>query len=302
MATPSVVTLAPGSPLPARSRPRELVAYCRRNPQFVVGLALVVALVLFGLVGRLFVHAGDAVAASALPSQPPSHGHALGTDSQGRDLMAVMVTGLPLTLWVGFIAGAVGVGLGVILGLLAGFRGGVVDAVVRTVVDSLLTVPGLLVLVVITASIKGVISINVMALVIASLAWMHPTRTIRAQVLSLRERAYLQVAYFSGMRPLGIVFRELLPNLLPYIAASFVGAVAAAVLATVGLEALGLGPQNTNDVGMTVHWAIYYAAMLRGMWWWWVPPIVVLVALFLGLYLMAAGLDEFANPRRRRAA
>jgi peptide/nickel transport system permease protein len=297
------------TPLPALSAPveyrrrraRSLAAYCRRNPQLLVGAGLILFLVLFGLAGRVFVNVGDAVATSALPSQPPSRGHLLGTDSQGRDLLAVMVVGIPLTLWVGLIAGAVGVGVGVVLALVAGFRGGAVDAVIRTVVDSLLTVPGLLVLVVITASIKGVISINVMALVIASLAWPHPTRTVRAQVLTLRERSYLHVARFSGMHPLEVVFRELLPNLLPYIAASFVGAVAAAVLATVGLEALGLGPQNESDLGMTIHWAIYYAALIRGMWWWWLPPIVAVVLLFLGLYLMSAGLDEFANPRRRRA-
>jgi len=91
-----------------------------------------------------------------------------------------------------------------------------------------------------------------------------------------------------------------MPHMLPYLASSFVGAVAAAVLASIGLEALGLGPQNTPTVGMTIYWAIYFNALLRGMWWW-IPPIVAVVMLFLGLYLIAAGLDEIANPRRRRA-
>lgn len=285
-----------------RTRVRPVLAYCRRNPQLVVGLCMVVGLILFGLVGRLFVNVASAQPTSAIPSQAPGPGHWLGTDTQGRDMLAVMVAGVPLTVWVGMVAGAVGVGIGVVLGLIAGFRGGLIDAIVRLFVDSLLTVPGLLVLVVITASIKGVISINVMALVIASLAWMHPTRTIRSQVLTLRERQYLQVARFSGMRSMEVLLREVFPNIIPYIAASFVGAVAAAVLATVGLEALGLGPQNSTDLGMTIYWAIYYNALLRGMWWWWLAPIVAIVILFFGLYLTAAGLDEFANPRRRKAA
>lgn len=276
--------------------------YCRRNPQLVAGAALLLVLLLICVAGRAFVNVANAQAASVIPNQPPSREFPFGTDGQGKDLFAAMVVGLPLTLWVGFVAGAVGLGVGCVLGFLAGYRGGAVDAVIRMVVDCFLTVPGLLVLVTIAASIKGFISTNVMALVIASLAWMHPTRTIRAQVLTLRERPYLQVARFSGVGTLEIVFREMMPNMLAYIAASFVGAVSAAVLATVGLEALGLGPQNSTDVGMTIYWAIHYNALLRGLWWWWVPPIVVVVDLFLGLYLVAAGLDEIANPRRRASA
>jgi peptide/nickel transport system permease protein len=102
------------------------------------------------------------------------------------------------------------------------------------------------------------------------------------------------------MGSLEIIVRELIPNLLPYLAASFVGAVAGAVLASIGLEALGLGPQNEPTIGMTIYWAISFNAMLRGLWWWWVPPIVIIVVLFMGLFLLSAGLDEAANPRRRR--
>jgi peptide/nickel transport system permease protein len=78
--------------------------------------------------------------------------------------------------------------------------------------------------------------------------------------------------------------------------------VAAAVLASIGLEALGLGPQNDPTVGMTIYWAIYFNALIRGIWWWWIPPIVVVVFLFLGLFLLTSGLDEIANPRLRRQA
>ncbi|HLZ26592.1 MAG TPA: ABC transporter permease [Chloroflexota bacterium] len=214
----------------------------------------------------------------------------------------MLVAGLPLTLRIGFIAGIVGLSMGIVLGLLAGYRRGVFDVVIRMVVDTLLTVPGLLVLIIIADSIKGVISINAMALIVASLAWMQPTRTIRSQVLTLRERAYVQVARLNGVSTLNIILRELLPNLLPYIAASFVGAVGSAVLATIGLEALGLGPQDAPDIGMTIYWAITFNALLRGLWWWWLTPIVAVMLLFIGLFLVSAGLDEIANPRLRRAA
>jgi peptide/nickel transport system permease protein len=285
-----------------RTRLGSLLAYCRRNPQLVVGLVIVLALLLVGPVGARFIDSKLAEPLSELPAQPPSWELPLGSDDQGRNLLAVMVAGLPLTLKVGFLAGAIGLTIGIVLGFLAGFLGGFVDATIRMTVDTLLTVPALLVLIIIAASIKGVITIGVMAMVIASLAWMYPTRTIRSQVLTLRERAYVQIARFNGVGRLETVFREMLPNLLPYLAAGFVGQVSGAVLATIGLEALGLGPQNEPTVGMTIYWSLHFNAMLRGMWWWWGPPIAVVVLLFVGLFLVSSGLDEVANPRRRRQA
>jgi len=303
--TPAVISssdsLAPRSPR-GRSRFRALLAYAGRNPNLVIGLALILILLLIGLVGPFFVDVQNAQPTSVIPDQPPSPDNPLGSDDQGRDLLAVLVAGLPLTLRVGFVAGAVGLFIGMVLAFIAGYRGGIVDTIIRVLVDTLLTVPGLLVLIIIADSIKGVISINLMALVVASLAWMFPTRTIRSQVLSMREQGYVQMAKLGGMSDLEIIVGELIPNLLPYLAASFVGAVAGAVLASVGLEALGLGPQNEPTIGMTIYWAISFNALLRGLWWWWVTPIVVIVILFVGLFLLSSGLDEVANPRLRRAA
>jgi peptide/nickel transport system permease protein len=285
-----------------RTSAQALLAYCRRNPGLVVGLFLIVALISIGLVGPHFVDVRNNAPTSTIPDQPPSRDLPLGSDDQGRDMLAVLVSGVPLTLRVGFIAGAVGLMIGVVLGFLSGYRGGALDTGVRLAVDTLLTVPGLLVLIIIANSIKGVIDITLMALIVASLAWMHPTRAIRSQVLSFRERGYVQMAKLSGMSDLEIIVRELIPNLLPYLAAAFVAAVAGAVLASIGLEALGLGPQNEPTIGMTIYWAISFNAMLRGLWWWWVPPIIVIVILFMAMFLVSAGLDEIANPRRRRAA
>jgi len=159
---------------------------------------MVLFLILIGLIGPFFVDPANAQPTSVLPTQPPSGDLPLGSDEQGRDLLAVLVIGLPLTLRVGFLAGSVGISIGIVLGFVAGYRGGWADTVIRLVVDSLLTVPGLLVLIIIADSIRGVISVDLMALVVASLAWTFPTRTIRSQVLSLRERAYVQMAKLSG--------------------------------------------------------------------------------------------------------
>jgi peptide/nickel transport system permease protein len=144
------------------------------------------------------------------------------------------------------------------------------------------------------------VEIEVIALVVALLAWMWPTRTIRAQVLSMRSRPYVEMAKLNGMNTFQIIWRELMPNLLPFLAASFVGAVGAAVLATIGIEALGLGPQDEPTLGMTIYWSIYYSALLRGLWWWWAVPVAAIVVLFVSIFLIASALDEIANPRLRK--
>ncbi|MFC1525231.1 ABC transporter permease [Candidatus Latescibacterota bacterium] len=278
-----------------------LLLYLRENRALAAGLGLIAALLLFGLVGRLVVDVSHAQPLSAPPRLAPTAAYPFGTDDAGRDLLAVMVVGVPLTLRIGFMAGIVGLGVGIALGFLSGYAGGKVDAAVRGTVDTLLTVPGLLVLISIASTIREEISVEIMALVVASLSWMFPTRTIRAQVLTLRERAYVHMARLNGMGGFEIIWKELLPNLLPYLASSFAVAVSAAVLATISLEALGLGPQNEPTVGMTIYWAISFSSLLRGMWWWWAIPIIFLVVLFVGLLLIAVGLDELANPKQRPA-
>ena len=275
----------------------QLRKMARRNPQLAAGLVILFFVVAFGPVGSLFIDADLSRVGSAAANTSPSIQHPLGTDAAGRDLLAVMVAGTPLTLRVGLIAGAVGLGIGTILGFVAGFFGGWIDNLIRGAADVLMTIPGLLFLVVLATSLQTTVTVNMMALVVASLAWMIPTRTIRSQVLSMREAGYVQVARLSGMGDLEIIARELLPNLLPYLAASFVSAVGAAVLASIGLEALGLGPQNQPTLGMTIYWALYYTSLLRGVWWWWAPPIMMIVLIFVGLFLISMGLDRIANPR-----
>jgi peptide/nickel transport system permease protein len=280
---------------------RSFWSYGRRNPNLLVGLAIILLIVLLGLVGPLFVDLENARPLSAMAGMPPSADNPLGTDDMGRDLFAVMIAGIPRALEIGLLAGAIGVGVGVILGFVGGYVGGLPDAIIRGVVDTLLTVPGLVVLITIVATIKEVLSVGALALVIAMLAWMSPTRTIRSQVLTLRERAYVKMAKLNGMNTFQIISRELFPNLLPYLAASYVGAVSGAVLASIGLEALGLGPQNDPTIGMTIYWATSFSALIRGMWWWWAPPIAFIVLLFIALFLVSSGLDEVANPRLRRS-
>jgi peptide/nickel transport system permease protein len=283
------------------SRVRITWAYAKHSPKLVIGLLLLGLLLAIWLIGPLLIDTSNAAPMSARPDLAPSRHELLGTDTQGRSLLALLVKGIPLTLTIGFLAGAIGLVIGTILGLIAGYVGGVTDVLIRSAADIMLTVPGLLVLIVIASSIDGFVQLKVIALVVASLAWMWPTRTIRSQVLSMRGQPYVEMAKLNGLNTFQIITRELIPNLLPFLAASFVGAVGAAVLATIGIEALGLGPQDKPTLGMTIYWSIYNAALLKGLWWQWAVPVAAIVVLFVSLFLIASALDEIANPRLRKA-
>jgi peptide/nickel transport system permease protein len=270
--------------------------------QLTVGLVIILAIVLLGLLGPLLVDVKGAKVGSDIPDLTPSLEHPLGTDTVGRDLLSVIIVGTPLTLTIGLIAGVIGLTVGIVFGFMGGYYGGVADTLFRGAADVFLTVPGLLILVVIASSTKGAVNVQTEALVVSALAWMWPTRTIRSQVLTMRERGYVQVARFSGTSGARIIVEEMMPNLLPYLAASFVSAVATAILASIGLEALGLGPQNQPTLGMTIYWALYYTTVMRGLVWWWLPPIVIIVLIFVGLFSISAGLDRIMNPRLRSTA
>lgn len=278
-----------------------MLRYLRRNRQLLAGLTLIALLLVFAGVGRLVWDTAQGAPLSGPPNRPPTWEHPLGTDRQGRDLLAVMIEATPLTLYIGLLAGSLGVAIGTALALVAAYKGGRVDAIMRGVVDVGLTIPPLLLLILLAVSLNTGLTVSQMALVVASLAWLFPARTIRAQALSIKERAYVQVARLSGASGARIIFLEIMPNLLPYLAATFVGAVSAAILASIGLEILGLGVIEANTLGITLYWVNYYSALLHGMWWWFLPPVIIIILLFIGLFLISAGLDDLANPRRRRA-
>jgi peptide/nickel transport system permease protein len=275
--------------------------YLRRNKILLVGIFLLGFLAMFTVLGYLFWDVQMHRPLSAPANQSPTWDHPFGTDRQGRDLLAVIIAGTPLTLYIGVLAGAIGVVVGTVLALISAYYGGTPDTLIRGAVDVGLTIPPLLVLILIAVSIEGGLSVTMMAIIVASLSWLWPTRSIRAQVLSIKERAYVQIAKLSGTTGIGVIVKELLPNLLPYILATFVSSTAAAILASVGLEVLGLGPMDSPTLGMTIYWVQFNAALLHGMWWWFLPPIIVIIMLFIGLFATSVGLDELANPRTRRA-
>ena len=261
-----------------------------------LGVGILALLIVAAVVGPLLVDGSLAEVGAVIPRQPPSAEFLLGTDGQGREMVTVLVHALPQTLKIGLLAGVISLVIGTVLGLVSGFTGGWIDNVIRTASDVTMTIPGIAVMVLVAANVR-VMTVEIMAIIVAALSWMIATRTIRAQTLSVRERGYVQIARLNGQSGLRLVFVEVLPNLLPFIAASFVMTVSQAMLATIGLEALGLGPQHELTLGMTIYWSQFYSAIVRGMWWWWLPPIIVISLIFVGLMLTSVGLDSVVNKR-----
>lgn len=284
------------------------------NPSLIIGVSMILFILLGSFVGRATWNTNLAFVGSAPLKLPPvgfsrttirgttegTWKHPLGTDGDGRDMLALIIVGAPRTLAIGVIAATVGMLLGIVLGFTAGFVGGRVDDVIRLASDVTVTIPPLLVLIV----IQSVIPVNLvgMALLIALFSWPSPTRLIRAQVLSMRESGYVKMAQVSGVSTFNIMFKEILPNLIPYLAASFIGNTTGAILTAVGLEVLGLGPQRVPTLGSTIFWAIQLSALIQNLWWWWGFPCLLLAVMFISLLLINLGLDEVSNPRLRKSS
>jgi peptide/nickel transport system permease protein len=283
---------AVGSPLPPGGSTGRLPVGITLGAGLVLALGPLVA----GLIGRLFVSHKDTLLFAYGTVLHPSSGHVLGTDGQGRDIFAVVVYGIVPTFEIGLLAGVVGVVIGTALGVAAGYLGGAVDGAVRTVSDLMLGIPAFALLVVI-AALFGTLSVGWLGIAIALLSWPLPARAFRSQILSLREQGFVVMSRLSNRSSFSIMFAEILPNMLPYVMATFVGLVSGGLLTAIGLELIGLGPIGVVDLGATLQSALNYGAISQGIWWWWAPPTVLLVMLFLGLFLISLSVDRISNPR-----
>lgn len=280
------------------------------NPKLIWGVSLLLGIILLGILGRIFWDTELVFTGSGMPRQGPvgvenirgqvgTWAHPLGTDVSGKDILALLIVGAPNSLYVGMLASIIGMSIGIFLGFTAGFVGGRTDDVIRVSSDVMITIPPLLILVVFQAA-YGDITLTMMAILIAAFVWQSPTRLIRAQVLSMRESGYVQMARLSGASTQHIMFREMLPNLVPYLFGSFIANVTTSIVTAVGLEVLGLGPQRVPTLGRVIYDAINSGALIQNLWWWWGIPTVLLAVMFIGLLLINLGLDEVSNPRLRR--
>lgn len=280
---------------------RGFFEYVKRNPMLGVGLGILIALILFTLVGRMFIDPETAYKQTTNINRPPSAEYPFGTDAQGRNLLPMMILGTGMTLEIGAIAGAIGLGVGIVLGFISGYVGGVIDTIITSVIDVYLTIPSFLILVLIATTFKNItLGVVEMGLIVSIVSWAGSARAIRAQVLSMRERPFVMMAKLGGMGGFEIIMKELVPNLAPFLVMSLSTSVYGGIMSSLGLEALGIGSRREPTMGMTLFYVNYYSAFLLGLWWWILEPVAVIVLTLTSLVLISIGLDEVANPRRRR--
>jgi len=231
--------------------------------------------------------------------QPPSWEHPLGTDYEGRDVLAQVLRGGRSLLFVAFLAAALATVIAITFGALAAYVGGVVDTVVGIVTDVVLTIPQFPLLVVLSAFVK----LNrpwLLALLIALLSWPTLLRAVRAQVLSLKEREFVEAARALDLGLAHILFREILPNMAAYIFMSFVIGVTSAIYAQVGVYFLGLAPLAGENWGVMLNLAwVRGAIFYRDSVFYILAPVLAIALLQLALVTTARALEDLFNPRLR---
>ena len=239
---------------------------------------------------------------------PPSAAHWLGTTVFAQDAWSQLLSSTQATLFVGLLAAAIATILSVLIGVTAGYLGGSADEGLSLVANVFLAIPGLPLLIVLADYVPSAgSSIVLVAAIIAITNWAYTARTLRAQTLSLRNRDFVEAARVSGEGRLRIILVEVLPNLIPIVAASFLFTTLAAIGAYVAIAFLGLAGSPTSSPPGLWNWGEMLRegfannAVRGGWWWWWAPPGLLIALLGTGLALLNFGIDEFINPRLRAA-
>lgn len=278
---------------------RRIAGFLRHEPFAAVGAAIYLLIALMALLAdriapydpRAILKTGARVARYL----PMSDAHWLGTTSSGRDVLSQVIYGARAALAVGLTAAVVVVAIGTLLGLLAGYLGGWVDRMVRWLADVVLGLPflpSMLVLAALTRPGTGVIIATV-----AALLWPNTARVIRAQVLSLRERAWVEAAHVTGCSAPRIMFVHILPQVLPLAALYGSVAIGWAILAEASASFLGFGDPQTVSWGVMLQDAYANQALSRGAWNWFAPPGAAIMAMVLAGFLISRGSEKLLFPK-----
>ncbi len=231
---------------------------------------------------------------------PPSLEHPLGTDYFGADIWDEIVWGSRTVLIIAFTAGIITTLIGISVGMIAGFVGGRLDAVLMGITDILMTIPGLPLLIVL-ATIIRTSSPFVIGLMLSINAWTGLARSIRSAVLALKHTEFVEAAQTLGLPMWHIVFREIMPNLMSFIAINFIFATIGAIYGSVGLYFLGVLPFTAFNWGIMLNMAYAQAGAHQSLETihYILAPIGAIVGLQLGLLLFSYAVDELFNPRIR---
>lgn len=268
----------------------------RQNRLALAGLVIVIGFVLFCFVGPVFYHTNQIATDVPLANQPPSSKHLLGTDAVGYDELGRLMAGGQITLIVALAVAVLATSIGLIWGCVAGVSRPGVDTLMMRIVDAGLAIPGIFLLIFLNSILKP--SVIVLIFVITALAWLVPSRLVRAEVLSLRERPFVDASRGAGATVTRIVVRHMVPNVFGTVVVNATFQVADAVLTVAALSFLGLGipPPAANWGSMLANGVNYVFA---GYWWQIWPAGLCIVAVVVGFNFIGEGLRDAIDVRLR---
>ncbi|MHA1850297.1 MAG: ABC transporter permease subunit [Candidatus Thorarchaeota archaeon] len=258
-------------------------------------LRLVLAIV--GVIGIGLIVQGILQAPWVVPLDFPGY-HLMGTDQLGRDVFSQMIIAVRITLLVGIVATAMSVVIGTVVGLVAGYYGGIVDSFLMRFTDIFFVIPSLL-LMIIMAAVLGP-SIVTLILVIGLFSWSSTARIVRGQVLTIKERAYIERVRAVGGGDVYIMSKHVLAAVAPLVVANTILVTAWAILSEVVLDFFGLGDPAMISWGTMLYLAFNAGSMSNNLWWLVFPPGIMVIFLLLGVSMVGYAMDEIVNPKLRR--
>lgn len=231
-------------------------------------------------------------------STGPSLTHWLGTDNVGRDILSQLLEGAKVAFIVGLSAAFFSIVIGTLIGMTAGYTGGLVDAFLMRIADIIMVLPSLVILLIL-ASLFGQFNIWIIVFIIAIMRWPAVSRVIRSQTLSLKHRPFIEASRVAGASHLRIIFRHIMPNVLPLAFLYMTFRVTAAILVEAALSFLGFGDPSQVSWGMMLQWVWKSGHMFQAPYWL-IPPGLCISLLTLAFYMLGRAMDEVLDPRLRK--
>jgi len=288
----AVLEVDPDTPVAVSDRSvREVLLGTRRGKFGLAVLGLFIFLAIFGEA----IAPDDPDASSLDVLAPPSSDHWFGTTESGADVFSQVLAGARISIVVGFAAAIISAVLGAAVGLLSGYFGGWTDRILDSLENWFLVIPTLPLMIVLASLLDP--SLTVLILVIGLTSWAGTGRIVRAQVLTLRERAFVERARALGAGDGYILKTHILPNTLPLIFANTVLIVAVAILSEAALAFLGLGDPTSISWGTMLENAFTSGAPSAEAWWYVIPPGLCITVLVLAIAILGYLFEEYINPR-----
>lgn len=263
-----------------------------------LGLSLVALFVLVGAILPWFAPTDPLVWYTTPRNQDPSWTYPLGTTSLGQDVFWLLTWALRNSLILGLAVAFFSTLIGVFLGLAAGYAGGWLDRVLSFLMDALLCIPTLPILILMAALFGGQLALPIVGFALVLFNWPYPARQVRAVALTMREREFVNVAWFSGESSVRILLRHIFPYIAGWSAANFINTVLVGISTESALAVIGLSSAQQATLGTMIYWAINYQALLAERYVWVGAPVLAIVLMFIGLFLVSSGLSMRSAARR----